>query len=219
MGEYARITPSGGVLIDTAAWITARAGGLRTDLTDQLHRWARHHRPETADPAAGSPTGWPALASTWCEHTGYRVVEPGLIVHDRTRLNTSVWVLPATTREDGPGAADRVVIVGAGGHLPAVYADTTTDPWAWWDADTVTITCPAGHWWTWRSGRELLTSTGRPTTLTVVFGPSLDAPFSPCPDCAAHQLGHHPSRCGCDGTPWIVCPVCGRRCHLGPPHP
>ena len=222
MGDYARITPTGGVLVDADAWIAARTGGVRTDLTYQLRRWARHHQPETANAVAGSPGGWPVLATTWSEHAGHRVVEPGLVVHDRTRLDTSVWILPAviTTGGDDAGVdGGRMVVVGTGRDLPIVYVDATCDPWAWCDADTVTITCPAGHWWTWRSGRELLTSTGRPATLTGVFGPNLDAPFSSCPDCAAFELGHRPSSCGCDGVPWIVCPACGRRCHLGPPHP
>jgi hypothetical protein len=230
MGDYARITPTGDVLIDTAAWIAARTGGVLTDLTDQLHGWARHHRDEAANPAtatdrrhaAGPGAGWPGLALAWCEHAGHQVDGTGLVVHHGTRLDTSVWILPATataTATDGNGDSGdggRIAVVGVGDHPPLVYADATVDPWAWRDADTVTITCPTpGHWWTWRSGRELLTSTSRPATL----GMNLDAPFSGCPDCAAFQLGQRAAPCGCDGAPWIVCPVCGRRCRVGPPHP
>lgn len=229
MGEYARITPTGAVLIDAAAWITARTGGILTDLTERLHGWARHHHDEAANPATtadrrdarGPGAGWPGLARAWCEHAGHRVGEPGLVVHQGTRLDTSVWILPAAANsvgDGGPGAG-RIAVVGTSDHPPVVYVDATTDPWAWCDADTVTITCPTGHWWVWRSGRELLTSDSRPVTLTGVFGVSLDAPFSPCPDCAALQLGQRAVPCGCDGAPWIVCPVCGRRCRLGPPHP
>lgn len=230
MSDYARITPTGGVLIDTFAWIAARTGGILTDLTDRLHGWARHHRDQTANPgvasdwldAGGPGRGWPGLANAWCEHTGHRVGEPGLVVHQGTRLDTSVWILPATANDVGHGGpgAGRIAVIRTGNHPPLVYVDTTTDPWVWRDADTVTITCPTpGHWWVWRSGRELLTSTSRPATLTGVFGMNLDAPFSPCADCAAFQLGQRAAPCGCDGAPWIVCPVCGRRCRLGPPHP
>jgi hypothetical protein len=229
MGDYARITSTGGVLIDTAAWIAARTGDVRTDLTGQLHGWARHHPDQAANPAATADrrdarrpgAGWPGLALAWCEHAGHQVGQPGLVVHQGTRLDTSVWILPATTNNGGDGGpgAGRIAVVGLGDHPPAVYVDATTDPWAWRDADTVTITCPTGHWWVWRSGRELLTATSRPVTLTGVFGVNLDAPFSPCPDCAAFQLGRRAAPCGCDGAPWIVCPVCGRRCRLGPPNP
>jgi hypothetical protein len=232
MGDYARITPTGGVLIDTRAWLAARTGGVQADLTDQLHTWARHHlhevststgRPHVAEVAdlasstATPRTGWPVLARTWCEHAGHQVGEPGLIVHQRTRLDTGVWVLPATTNDgDGEGGG-RVAVIGTGDHPPVVYVDTTTDPWAWCDADAVTITCPAGHWWVWRSGRELLTAAGRPATLTGVFGTNLEAPFSSCPTCSEHRLGRRAAPCRCDGTPWIVCPVCGQRCRLSPP--
>lgn len=233
VGEYARITPAGQILIDTAAWLADRSGGLRADLTEQFRRWA-NGRLDLAGTPPGSPhpdTGpatavraataavagsWPGLARAWCEHAGHQESGPGLVVHERTRLDTGVWVLPAVTAPGG----DRIAVIATGQHPPAVHTDTTADPWAWCDADTVTITCPTpGHWWTWKSGRELLTSTGRPATLTGVFGPNLDAPFSSCPDCAAYQLGHGRDRCGCDGVPWIVCPACGQRCRLTPPHP
>jgi hypothetical protein len=138
--------------------------------------------------------------------------EPGLIVHDRTRLDARVWVLLATSDDHGD-----VAVVGVHQDPPTVYADTLAEVWAWHDADSVAITCSSGHWWAWRSGRELLTATGRPATLTGVFGPSLDAPFTGCPDCAAHHLGHRPTPCWCDGTPWIICPTCGQRCHLTAP--
>ncbi len=232
MGDYARITPTGAVLIDTTAWIAARTGGVRADLSERLHSWASHHRDQTATATADRRqtrrpgAGWAGLALAWCEHAGHQVGDPGLVVHQGTRLDAGVWILPViASNGDGDGGGrgagvGRVAVVGTGDHPPLVYADATTDPWAWRDADTVTITCPTpGHWWTWRSGRELLTSTRRPATLTGVFGMSLDAPFSPCPDCAAFQLGQRAAPCGCDGTPWIVCPTCGRRCQLGPPLP
>ena len=55
------------------------------------------------------------------------------------------------------------------------------------------------------------------TTLTVVFGPNLDAPFTPCPTCIASAAGQRSEPCGCDGAPWIVCPVCGHRCDVDLP--
>ena len=54
----------------------------------------------------------------------------------------------------------------------------------------------------------------RVTTLTVVFGANLDAPFTTCPTCTSHQLGQRAEPCGCDGAPWIVCPTCGGRCDV-----
>ena len=129
----------------------------------------------------------------------------------------------------------RIVIVGIDGHPPTIYADGCRDSWAWRDADSLVITCPAGHGWTWRTGRELLTTTGRATTLTAVFGSDLDAPFTTCPTCTGRD--HRPGRrrndrqagatagttdvpaCGCDRDPWIVCPTCGQVCTLTLPTP
>ncbi|MDQ1249507.1 MAG: hypothetical protein QG597_3882 [Actinomycetota bacterium] len=217
MGDYARITPTGGVVIDTVAWIAARTEGVRADLTGHLHGWARHRHAATAT----SQKDWLRLASAWCTSAGHQATEQALIVHGRTRLDSSVWILPATARDDVERPDARpIAVIGIGDSPPSVYNDATDDPWEWCDADTVTIVCPAnGHWWRWRSGRELLTSTGQSATLTRVFGPSLDAPFSSCPQCADYHLGVRPSPCGCDGTPWIICPVCRGRCQLGPPRP
>ena len=105
-------------------------------------------------------------------------------------------------------------MIGIDHDPPTVYADTCTDPGDWFDADTVNIHCPTGHGWAWRTGRELVTADGSFTTLTAVFGPDPHAPFTPCPDCTAHQHDRRTTRCGCDRTPWIICPTCGRRCDV-----
>ena len=105
-------------------------------------------------------------------------------------------------------------MVGINHDPPVVYADACTDSWDWFDADSVDITCPAGHGWTWRTGRELVTQDGSFSSITLVFGPDLDAPFTPCPACTAAHEGGQGGSCGCDGTPWIVCPICGRRCDV-----
>jgi hypothetical protein len=108
-----------------------------------------------------------------------------------------------------------VAVVLRNDDPPVVHTDTSETA-GWYDADTVDIVCPGGgHGWTWRSGRELLdAATGSFTTLTVVFGANLDAPFTPCPDCRAHQAGRRRDPCGCDGSSWILCPICGRRCDV-----
>ena len=87
-------------------------------------------------------------------------------------------------------------MVGINHDEPIVYADTCTDSWDWYDADSIDISCPGGHGWTWRTGRELVTADGSFTTLTVVFGPDLDAPFTPCPHCAAHAARQRSEPCG-----------------------
>lgn len=211
MSEYARITPAGGIRIDTNAWIAARTGGVVDEATQALRDWA-HRRGQPPPQVMAGTAGQPEVARAWCDQAGYPVREPGLVIHQHTRLDTDVWVLPTVLPGPGP-----VAVIATTTTRMTVHTDTTTDPWVWCDADTVAITCPAGHHWTWRSGRELLTATGRATTLTVAFGANLDAPFTRCPVCAAYDLGQRTSPCGCDGTPWIVCPTCGRRAHLSAP--
>jgi hypothetical protein len=83
----------------------------------------------------------------------------------------------------------------------------------------VQVFCPNGHGWWWRTGRELLTADLTFTTLTAVFGANLDAPFSRCRVCDAYDTGRRSHPCGCDATPWIVCPTCEQRCDVElPPH-
>lgn len=207
MAERAvRISPDGGIVIDPAAWISRRVGGPRPDLTAELRAWPGR---VTTD---GIPN-WPQVAQAWCTVRGHQVRGLGLIVHKQTRLDTQVWAL-LTTSDGRP-----LAVVGINHDPPTVHLDTTGDPWRWYDADSVVIACPGGHSWQWRSGREVLTAAGRPATLTTVFGPSLDAPFSICPDCTAFHLGSRKIPCDCDRSPWILCPTCGQRCGTGLPRP
>jgi hypothetical protein len=213
MGKHARVEPGGYLTIDTSAWLAQRTGGPDDELTADLHTWIAIHT-DTGEPVTDPtrpPPGrdWPLAARTWCAHHGHELPEPDLIVHVETRLDAEVWVLRAVTAE-----RYRIAVVGINHDPPAVYAESCTDPGEWFDADSVDISCPAGHGWTWRTGRELVTADGCRTTLTAVFGPNLDAPFSPCPACTAHHLGQRQQPCPCGGTPWIVCPTCQRRCDV-----
>jgi hypothetical protein len=214
MGIHARIEPGGYVTIDTPAWLEQRTGGPDPDLTRDLHAWAATHT-DTGEPTAPDRLAlvrnWPATARAWCTARGHETPEPDLIAHTETRLDADAWILRVTT--DG---GYKVAVVGINHDAPTVYAEVPyMDPWEWFDADSVDLCCPCGHGWTWRTGRELVAADdGTFTTLTVVFGPNLDAPFSPCPNCTAHHLGQRATPCGCDGTPWIICPTCGHRCDV-----
>lgn len=214
MGTHARIEPGGHVSIDTTAWLEQRTGGPDPDLTADLHTWAATHtdtgQPSTARPdTLAVPRNWPAVTRAWCTDRGHDTPEPDFLAHTDTRLDTDLWILRATV-----GRQYRIAVIGLGWNIPVVHAETPhLDPWEWFDADSVDISCPSGHGWTWRTGRELITADGTFTTLTVVFGPDLDAPFTPCPHCTAHQKGLRRLPCGCDG-PWIICPACGSRCDV-----
>ena len=205
------ITPDGAISISTTAWIAHRSRGIHTALTEDLHRWGR--RPTrcrlTRRPNRPSrrPNHWPDLAQAWCLARRHRIRRPGLIVHAHTRLDTRLWVLPAATA-DGRDIA----VIGHAHRPPTVHADGCPDPWTWHDADSVRITCPTGHAWTWSTGRELLTSAGLATTVSAVFGPDLDAPFTPCPTC--RDTSTDQAACRCDHEPWITCPICGHPCTL-----
>lgn len=217
MGIHARIEPGGHISINHTAWIDHRTGGPDPDLTTDLHTWATTHpNPSTGvgvgpgdEPEQTPDRDWPALARAWCTTRGYEIPEPDLIAHPKSRLDASIWVLRATA------ARYPIAVIGLNDDPPVVHAEVPhLDPWYWFDADSVDIGCPSGHGWTWRTGREMVTADGDFTTLTVVFGPDLDAPFTPCPACAAHAHGDRRIPCGCDGTPWIRCPTCGARCDV-----
>jgi hypothetical protein len=217
MGTYARID-NGFISIDVAAWLEQRTAGTLDDLTRDLHTWAAQQgeQPEelTGQRIRPHGLGWRPTIVAWSAARGHAgpdprdpLARPSVIAHEDTRLDADVWLARAVTAE---GAA--IVVVQLYDGDPAVYADAATDPDDWFDADTVEIGCPNEHGWTWRSGRELLTADGTFTTLTVVFGPNLDAPFTRCRDCEAYDAGRIDEACQCDGTPWIVCPRCGQRC-------
>jgi hypothetical protein len=224
MGRHARITPDWTIRIDTTAWLDQRTGGPDPDLTGDLHTWAATHtntgeanpgQPEPHRLGAEPPVGvrnWPAVARAWCAARGHETPEPDFLAHTGTRLDADLWILRAAVGS----SRYRIAVIGINQDPPVVHAEVPLlDPWDWFDADSVDICCPGGHGWTWRTGRELVTAnTGTFTTLTVVFGANLDAPYAPCPACTAHQLGQSATSCGCDGTPWIVCPVCGKRCDV-----
>lgn len=206
-----QVTPAGSPVITTTAWIALRTRGVHPALTEDLHRWAHHgrrHRARDRDDARA----WPGLALAWCHARGHVVAASGIIVHTRTRLDTPLWVLPAATVD-----ARRIAVIGLHWDQPTVYADGCAEPWPWRDADTIVITCPTGHAWTWHTGRELSTATGRATTIAAVFGPSLDAPFTACPTCRHRDDGR--AGCSCDRSPWIVCPTCRHTCTLTLPTP
>jgi hypothetical protein len=222
-----RVTPGGSPVIHTAAWLALRTRGVHEGLTRDLHTWARRHHLRTTPGNLNNPAerAWAELATTWCRESHYGLTASSLIVHTASRLDAEIWVLPAATID-----GRRIVIVGIEARSPTIYADGCRDSWAWRDADSLVITCPMGHGWTWRTGRELLTTTGRATTLTAVFGSDLDAPFTTCPTCAG--VITHPDEdrstdheddgarvCGCDRDPWIVCPACGQVCTLTLPTP
>lgn len=211
---------AGLIRIDPAAWVRRRVRQAAPDLTEDLIAWAQTPRPTDVNRripgmslCGQRPHDWRLLARAWCAVRGYRLAHPGLIKHRATRLHDPVWILRATTATGIP-----VVVLGRNNEAqaPTVWYDAA-DVWDWLDADTVIITCSGGHQWMWRTGRELITATGRVTTLAVEWGPDLDAPFSECRRCAADRTGTAPDVCDCGGTPWIVCPRCGRRCGLDLP--
>jgi hypothetical protein len=213
MGKHARIEPDGHVRIDVAAWLARRTGGPDEDVTADLRQWAATHddngEPVPDADQANLRRDWLSAVRTWCQHRRHDLAEVDRILHRGTRLDADVWILRATVRR-----SYRIAVVGINNDPPTVYSDSCTDSGDWFEADTVDISCPNGHGWTWRTGRELVTANGKFSTLTMIFGTNLDAPFSTCPTCTAHQLGQRDQPCGCDGTPWIICPVCGQRCDV-----
>lgn len=233
MDAYARIDRDS-VTIDTTAWLRRRTTSQLSDLTGDLHAFGarsaeRLHHVDPPFVLSNPADPWPDVVLAWCRDRGHTHPNPGLgdphlqdpgepdagpmvLRHEDTRLDTSVWIARAVA--PGVGA---IAVVMMRFQMPLVYGDATTDGTEWYDADSVAINCPGGHSWTWRTGRELLTSAGKATTIARVFGPDLNAPFTCCPTCTAIEQGHHPGPCRCEGSSLILCPVCGARCDVGPP--
>jgi len=219
MGKNARIGPGPTVTIDTTAWLKHRVGPLNDVLTGDLRSWATALNDDTGQPAtAPSRTStfalghrsyeWWNQTQTWRQKNGYIETIPRLIVHSDTRLDATVWIYRLLT-----GHGHHIVVIGLNDQAPTVYTDTRVDTWTWLDADSIDILCPNHHHWTWKTGRELLTRTGMPTTVTLIFGPSLDAPFTLAPNCT-HDSNNGEPDCGCGTTPWILCPTCGQHCDV-----
>jgi hypothetical protein len=207
MGRYAHIEPGGSISIDPGAWIAERTGGPDPDLTHSVRAGYVVRRQAGRGPEQHND--WLSAARAWCTEHDRALREPDLIYHDQTRLAARIWILRATVADRYP-----IAVIGVNAGPATVYADTCTDSGYWFDADSVDIFCPAGHGWTWLTGRELITARGDCTTITRVFGMDLAAPFTACPDCERARAARRPRGCGCDETPWIICPTCGQRCDV-----
>jgi hypothetical protein len=215
MGIHARIE-NGYISIHTTAWVEQRTGGVIDELSNDLHGWAYHHPRTDEELAATDLCRWQDAVLAWCRRRGYTSPDPTdpdagptVIAHIGSRLDTDLWIARANAPGWGP-----IAVIQANDDPPVVHADTASDGADWYDADTVDIGCPAGHGWTWRTGRELIDTTGSFTTLSVVFGPDLDAPFTRCPTCTAHLEQRRDKPCDCDHSSWICCPTCGARCDV-----
>jgi len=215
---------------DLRAWALRRPSSARATASAPRGATAPHTAPHTApqnasdavprtsDGTSGDVAGyaWRRAALSWCAVRGHRRPDarrpdaaPTVIVHTATRLDRPLWLALASTADRGP-----IVVAQVGRTPPVVHAAATTEPVRWYDADTVVVHCPRRHRWIWRTGREMLGADGRATTLTRVFGPDLEAPFTRCPDCFAVEQGQRRGPCGCDGASWILCPTCGERCDV-----
>ena len=106
-----RITPGGRVVIDTGAWIARRIRAPRPDLVADLRAWV-----ESFDPPddGDTVTDWTSVTQAWCAARGHDVREPGLIVHEQTRLDARLWVL-LLDAADG----SQVAVVGINDNQPS----------------------------------------------------------------------------------------------------
>lgn len=201
-------TDTGHPIIDVHAWIAARIGAPHPHLTATLRALAgvapfrdRSH-PRIA---------WADLAVAWCVARGYQVAESAPLWHDSPRLSDPFAVVLATSRRAGA-----IAVVTVDDDPPTVYADATTEEGYWYDATTVTISCPTGHGWTWHGDGTLLDDDeGRVNPIR--FSPALTAPLQRCDQCVAYDENRRREWCDCDGSYQVICPDCNIRCHLDMP--
>jgi hypothetical protein len=203
MSEHVTIEHGHHVAIDAHGWVAQRVGDDLTELTASLHDWGRlQHLTYTS-------LDWITRAELWCQARGYDIAESGPMTHDHYRLSAPVTILLAVADDHGT-----IAIVSVDDAPPTVYRDITTDDGYWYQVDSLDIACGCGRRWTW-TGNELIDADGTATTVAAVFGDSPHTPFTPCPDCAAHD--DHPTDppCPTPGADPILCPHCGQRCDLG----
>jgi hypothetical protein len=202
MGEHVTIEHGHHVAIDAHGWVAQRVGDDLTELTASLHAWGRlQHLTYTS-------LDWITRAELWCRARGYDIAESGPMTHDHYRLSAPVTILLAVADDHGT-----IAIVSVDDAPPTVYRDITTDDGYWYQVDSLDIACGCGRRWNW-TGNELIDADGTATTVAAVFGDSPHTPFTPCPDCAAHD--DHPTDppCPTPGADPILCPHCGQRCDL-----
>jgi hypothetical protein len=112
MGEPSvRITPGGRVVIDAAAWIVRRIRAPRPDLVADLHAWR-----DSLNPEDETVTDWTSVTQAWSTARGHGLREPGLIVHEQSRLDACLWVL-FLDAADG----SQIAVVGINDNEPAAY--------------------------------------------------------------------------------------------------
>jgi hypothetical protein len=191
--------------VDTRAWLDQRVGAHHDDRSTQLQDFTRSEvfdRHPTIDLAG--------RMQLWCAAHQFSTGDGALVDHDDSCLTKTVTIVLAASSGRPPEALALVSIDGA---VPEVYADLTTDEGSWLDADTITITCPDTHRWTWDGGSFLYAADGREHRAADLFrsGPVI----SRCRDCAACDNGTA-AMCWCRGFA-VYCPRCDQRCQVGLP--
>jgi hypothetical protein len=202
MGDHVTIEHGHHVTIDTHGWVAQRVGDDLTELTASLHDWGRlQHLTYTS-------LDWITRAELWCQARGYDIGESGPTLHDHYELSAPVTILLVAAGEHGT-----IAIVSVDNQPPTVYRDITTDEGYWYQVDSLDITCGCGRRWHW-TGNELIAADGTATTVAAVFGDTPHTPFTPCPDCAAHDDNATGTPCPTPGADPILCPHCGQHCDL-----
>ncbi|MEV4199381.1 hypothetical protein [Micromonospora globbae] len=177
-------------LIDVNRWVEARVGAEHRQLTWSLRQMSTVAPLDGAHPRMG----WGTIAVAWCTARGYPVADAAPLVHDSPRLSAPVAIVLAYADRHGA-----IAIVSVDHAPPTVYADATTERGYWYDTDTIQLTCPTGHRFTWRGDGTLLDEGER----QIHRGLPADQPAAPLPP---SPDGHV-----------VSCPRCGARCRLDLP--
>jgi hypothetical protein len=199
------------VHVDTDAWVDQRVGDEHQELTSALSDFGHHERFREYPM---DRLDWMTRAELWCAARGFGVDEGQPIEHDDEVLTRPVSILCAAT-----DTREAIVVVSVDGGEPTVYADRTTDPGYWHQADQVDIACTeCTDRWTWylAGDNALVHGSGvcHESSIADVFGTGDGTPFAPCGACAAVEAGDADAYCDGDHEPRIVCPTCGADCQL-----
>ena len=199
-----RITPGGRVVIDTGAWIARRIRAPRPDLVADLRAWV-----ESFDPPDDGDTvmDWTSVTQAWCAARGHDVREPGLIVHEQTRLDARLWVL-LLDAADG----SQVAVVGINDNQPAC---TPTARRSRGYGATPTASSSPARAGTPGPGARAANSSPRPGGPPLspwCSGPTWTPRSPPTQPAPRTTTSASTIPCECNGSPWIVCPLCGQRC-------
>jgi hypothetical protein len=193
--------------IDTPTWLNRRVGSRHDERSAALQDFARSEVFDLYHPAIDIA----GRMQLWCAAHQFFVGDGALFEYDDSCLTQTLTIVLAAT---SGVPREALALVSVDRAAPEVFADVTTDEGYWRDAETITITCPGEHHWTWDGGSSLHGADGSEYRAADLF--NAGQVISRCRDCAAFDDDTTDTMCACVGVA-IYWRTCDQRCQAGQP--